>query len=72
MPPQPRNGPSPRTPTPLAALASVQVHATAAWHEEGTGLAPEQRWDLAADRQALQEEASLQVGRPRPCNARMQ
>ncbi|PSC72117.1 26S protease regulatory subunit [Micractinium conductrix] len=38
-----------------------KVHATAAWHEEGTGLAPEQRWDLAADRQALQEEASLQV-----------
>lgn len=38
-----------------------KVHATACIHEQGTGLAPQMRWDLAADRQALQEEPSLQV-----------
>ncbi|KAL4452472.1 hypothetical protein ABPG75_008134 [Micractinium tetrahymenae] len=38
-----------------------KVHDTACIHEQGTGLAPQIRWDLAADRQALQEEQSLQV-----------
>ncbi len=44
----------------------LQVHDTACIHEQGTGLAPQARWDLVADRQALQEEQSLQVGQACP------
>lgn len=37
------------------------VHDTAQMHESSMGLAPPARWDVAADRQVLQEEPALQV-----------
>lgn len=46
----------------IQALAK-KVHDTAQVHEQATGLAPPTRWDLAADKQALQEEPALQVRR---------
>lgn len=45
----------------MQAIAS-KIHTVACIHEQATGLAPQSRWDLISDRQALQEEPALQVG----------